>query len=221
MGVLRMAWRNLWRHRRRTWLTTGAMIFSNVILVFMTSMQVGMYQMMIDNTLQAFSGHLQIQAEGYQDSPRMRTSVPDVIQLADEARRALPDASVAARASGFALASSEQRSFGIQVTGVQPGWEPLVSTIPGLVREGRFLDDPDAAEIVLGAVMARNLKVSVGDEVTLEAQRRPEYRRGLRHGRLMKTGRSARRTCRPVACRAGGRLSRRRRCSRRLDRRAK
>ena len=51
--TLRMAWRNLWRHRRRTWLTVGAMIFSNIILVFLISLQLGMYGMMINNTLRA------------------------------------------------------------------------------------------------------------------------------------------------------------------------
>jgi ABC-type lipoprotein release transport system permease subunit len=164
---LRLAWRNLWRHSRRTWLTATAMVFSNVLLVFMISLQVGSYEMMINNTLQAFSGHLQVQAAGYNDNPKMRSSVPDVESLTGQVRAALPDASVAARAAGFALASSEERSFGIQVMGVQPAYEPLVSTIPGLVSEGRYLDDPDAAEIVIGSVMARNLKVSVGDEITL------------------------------------------------------
>jgi ABC-type lipoprotein release transport system permease subunit len=74
---------------------------------------------------------------------------------------------VTARGAAFALASSEKRSFGIQVTGVQPEFEPGVSTLPGLVSEGRFLQDPDAAEIVIGSVMARNLKVQPGDELTL------------------------------------------------------
>jgi ABC-type lipoprotein release transport system permease subunit len=165
--TLRMAWRNLWRHSRRTWLTATAMIFSNVLLVFMISLQFGSYEVMISNTLRAFSGHLQIQAEGYNDNPKMRSSVPDVETLAAQARADLPGASVAARAVGFALASSEQRSFGIQVTGVQPGFEPAVSTIPGLVTEGRYLSDPAAAEIVIGSVMARNLKVVAGDEMTL------------------------------------------------------
>ena len=164
---LRLAWRNLWRHSRRTWLTATAMIFSNVLLVFMISLQFGSYEMMISNTLQSFSGYLQVQAEGYNDDPKMRSSVPGVLDLASAVRTALPEAGVAARAAGFALASSEQRSFGIQVIGVQPGHEPLVSTLPGLVKEGRFLDDPNAAEIVIGSVMARNLKVGVGDEITL------------------------------------------------------
>ena len=67
--ILRMAWRNIWRHKRRTWLTATAMIFSNVLLVFMIALQFGSYDMMIDNTLKMFSGHLQVQAEGYQDNP--------------------------------------------------------------------------------------------------------------------------------------------------------
>ena len=54
--ILRMAWRNLWRQGKRTWLTVGAMIFSNSLLVFSISLQFGSYQMMIDNSLQAFSG---------------------------------------------------------------------------------------------------------------------------------------------------------------------
>lgn len=165
--TLRMAWRNLWRHKRRTWLTASAMIFSNVLLVFMISLQFGSYQMMIGNTLQALSGNLQVQAAGYNDDPKMRNSVAAIVALAGRVREALPGAQVTARAAGFALASSEQRSFGIQVIGVQPDHEPHVSTLPGLVTQGRYLENASAAEIVIGAVMARNLKVSVGDELTL------------------------------------------------------
>jgi putative ABC transport system permease protein len=167
MLSLRMAWRNLWRHKRRTWLTATAMIFSNVLLVFMISLQLGSYDMMIDNTLRAFSGHVQIQAEGYQDNPKMRLSVPDVTGLAQSVREVLPEARVAARAAAFALASSDQRSIGIQVFGVQPDREPGVSTVPGLLKQGRFLEKSDSAEIFIGSVLARNLKVSTGDEITL------------------------------------------------------
>jgi ABC-type lipoprotein release transport system permease subunit len=162
-----MAWRNLWRHKRRTWLTTTAMIFSNVLLVFMISLQFGSYDMMINNTLQAFSGHIQVQREGYNDNPKIRSSIPDIVPLADRMRHSVPDVSIAARGSAFALASSEQRSLGIQVIGVEPDFEPAVSTFPGLISQGSFLQNSDAAEIVIGAVLARNLKVSVGDELTL------------------------------------------------------
>ena len=165
--VLRLAWRNLWRQPRRTWLTVGAMVFSNVLLVFMISLQVGMYGLMIDNTLQAFTGHMQVQAPGYIDEPKMRLTVPDIVPLADSLRQHLGTDAVAARGSTFALASSEERSFGIAIYGVEPEFEPVVSTIPGLLEAGRYLNDTMAAEIVIGEVLARNLKVEIGDEITL------------------------------------------------------
>jgi len=165
--VFRLAWRNLWRQPRRTWLTTGAMVFSNVLLVFMISLQFGMYGLMIDNTLKVMTGHLQVQARGYKDEQKIRQVLPDVVGLADRMRSALPDAEVAARGSAFALASSEDRSYGIRVYGVEPAYEPTVSSLPGLVRDGRYLGQPDAPEIVIGSVLARNLRVGTGDELTL------------------------------------------------------
>jgi putative ABC transport system permease protein len=164
-GVL--AWRNLWRHKRRTWLTVGAMIFCNTLLVFLISLQLGSYQMMIDNTLSAFTGHIQIQHDAYNEEQKMHQSVPSVVQLASTARTALgSEANVAARGVAFALASSVERSFGIQLIGVQPKFESQVSTFPGLISEGRYLADSDAPEIVIGAILAQNLKVTVGDELT-------------------------------------------------------
>jgi ABC-type lipoprotein release transport system permease subunit len=165
--IFRLAWRNIWRHPRRTWLTAGAMVFSNVLLVFMISLQVGMYGMMIDNTLQVLSGHMQVQAPGYNDEQKMRQIVPDVVPLADKLRRELQIDTVAARAWAFGLVSSEERTYGVGVFGVEPDFEPEVSTIPGLVKSGRYLSDSGASEVVLGAVLARNLRVEVGDELTL------------------------------------------------------
>ena len=164
--VLRMAWRNLWRHGRRTWLTVGAMIFSNSLLVFSISLQFGSYSMMIDNSLQTFSGHIQLQHRDYLDHPKMRYVIADITTRAQDLRGDLGLQSVSARASGFALASSEDRSHGIQLLGVDPAHEPLVSTFPGLVTEGRYLQPGAGEEIVIGSILARNLRVGVGDEIS-------------------------------------------------------
>lgn len=165
--VLRLAWRNLWRHPRRTWLTVGAMVFSNTLLVFMISLQFGMYGLMIDNTLQVFTGHMQVQAPGYKDDQKMRQTVPDVVALASRLRDEFRSESIAARGWAFGLASSDERSYGIGIFGVEPEFEPRVSSIPGLIKEGRYLGDNNATEIVIGAILARNLRVETGDEITL------------------------------------------------------
>jgi ABC-type lipoprotein release transport system permease subunit len=163
----RLAWRNLWRHRRRTLLTVAGMVFCNSLLVVLITLQLGSYRMMIDNALAATTGHLQIQHEAYLQQPQMRHSVPQVRVLAEELRALGLPASVAARASTFVLASSETRTLGIAVQAVEPRREPAVSSLPGLVRQGRYLVAPEAAEIVLGVALARNLGVEPGDELVL------------------------------------------------------
>ncbi|MEH6583983.1 MAG: FtsX-like permease family protein [Halioglobus sp.] len=163
----RLAWRNLWRHGRRTWLTVGAMVFCNALLVFMISFQLGSYSMMIDSSLSVLTGHLQIQQKQYNSEQRMRYSIPNGVALATELRDKSGIDAMAARGTTFALASSEDRSFGIQVMGVQPEFEPRVSNIPGLVKTGRYLQGNATDEIVIGSVLARNLKIEVGEEITL------------------------------------------------------
>lgn len=162
-----LAWRNLWRHRRRTWLTASAIAFAAMLLVFMITLQLGAYDMMIDTSLRVYTGQMQVQREGYQDKPQMRSTLPRGAQLAAELRQATGLDAVAARAQGFALVATDERSYGVPVVGVQPEFEPRVSTLPHLVKEGRYLSGPDAQEVVIGAALARNLRVGIGDELTL------------------------------------------------------
>ena len=63
------------------------MIFSNVLLVFMISLQFGSYDMMIENSLKAFSGHVQVSAKGYSDEPIMRLVIEDIESRAEQIRR--------------------------------------------------------------------------------------------------------------------------------------
>ena len=165
--TLRLAWRNLWRHKRRTWLTVGAMIFSNLLLVFMISLQLGSYEMMIDNTLKSYTGHMQVQRVDYLDDPKMRYSFNSIVPLAEDLRKQLASDRIAARGVAFAMTSSEQRSYGLQIIGVEPNHEPKVSTLPGLIKKGQYFTDLNAEQIIIGRVLARNLRVDIGDELTL------------------------------------------------------
>lgn len=168
MGTLwRLAWRNLWRHKRRTWLTASAIAFSAMLLVFMITLQLGAYDMMIDTTLRVYTGQMQVQRAGYQEKRQMRATVPDAVPLAARLREHTGYATIAVRAQGFALASSAVRSYGVPVIGVQPEYERGVSTLPHLIKEGRYLADSGAQELVVGRVLARNLKLQIGDELTL------------------------------------------------------
>jgi putative ABC transport system permease protein len=169
---LRLAWRNLWRNPRRTVLTLSAVAFATTILVFMVALQRGGYGAMIESAVSVFTGHLQVQARGYHDDPRLETSLAGASAL--EARvAAVPGVrAVAARAEAYALVSSPSRTYGAAIVGVEPRREPALSTVPRLVADGRFLDSPRAEEAVVGRTLARNLSLSVGDQLTVLGQGR-------------------------------------------------
>jgi len=170
MGIVfSLAWRNLWRNRRRTWLTAGAITFSTVLLVGWIPIQFGTYDIMINASLSVFPGHAQIQRPGYQDKPKIRNAIDNAEQLAQSLRASHNELyqGIAVRGQAFALLSSGSRSYGAQVVGVQPQFEGKTSSIPGVVKQGHYLSGIDAQEMVIGSALARNLKIKVGDEVTL------------------------------------------------------
>ena len=64
---LKLAWRNLWRNRRRTLITVASIFFGVLLSTLMSSMQEGTYSSMIDNVVKFYSGYAQIHDEEYWD----------------------------------------------------------------------------------------------------------------------------------------------------------
>jgi putative ABC transport system permease protein len=165
--LVAMAWRNLWRQPVRTGLSLLSIAFASAILVFMLSFQLGVYGTMKANALRLFDGFAQIQPRGYADDPDLTKTIDDPHAVAERAVEVPGVAAAAPRATSYAILASGERSFGAAVYGVDPTTEPKVSTLPATIREGRYLDAGDAATIVIGDALARNLGVGLGDRVTI------------------------------------------------------
>lgn len=165
--ILRLAWRNIWRYPRRTGLTMAAIAFAASLLVFIITLQLGSYDMMIENNLKVLTGHFQVQRVGYLDKPKMRSTIVHAEQLAEELRPINGIVDIAVRANGFALVASEERTYGVQVIGVETVHESNLSTLPGRIQRGQFLSNDTAQEVIIGEALAHNLKVKIGDELTL------------------------------------------------------
>lgn len=164
---LTLAWRNLRRNRRRTLLSAGGIGFASALLVFVLSMQTSQYQLMLRASVNSGTGYLQVQAEGYLDEPRMWLVVSDppvVRARLDEEERVLASTP---RAEGFSLLASAAHAQGALVVGIDPAAEVRVSNIAEGLRQGSFLAGDDFGRGVIGALLAQNLGVGVGDAVTI------------------------------------------------------
>ncbi len=126
--------------------------------------------MMINVATTVYHGHMQVQREGYLEDPSIRKVIHDASEVRAAVQAVPGVVAVSTRGQAFALASSEERTFGVQVVGVVPEEERQVSSLPSNVRIGTYLGSHEGYEAVIGAPLARNLRVELGDEVTLLGQ---------------------------------------------------
>jgi len=169
---VKMAWRNIWRNPRRTVLTICAIAFSSLLLVFMLSFQFGSYETMINTSVKIQTGHLQVQAEGYQDKKTIRLVVPNPAAVGEILERIPHIQAFTFRGQAFSLVSSKDRTYGALVTGIDPIREIQVSRLKKLIRKGSFLSESDNNQALVGKLLARNLRLELGDELTLLGQGR-------------------------------------------------
>ena len=168
----KMAWRNIWRNPRRTILTIGAIAFASLLLVFMLSFQFGSYETMINTSVKIQTGHLQIQALDYQEKKNIRLVVPEPAKIAEILQTIPHITAYTYRGQAFSLISSNERTYGVAVTGIDPEREAHVSRLKSLIREGGFLTAEDTDQALIGRLLAQNLRVKLGDELTVVGQGR-------------------------------------------------
>jgi putative ABC transport system permease protein len=169
---IKMVWRNIWRNPRRSILTILAIVFAIMLLVFMLSWQFGSYDTMINTAVKVHTGHVQVQAEGYRDRMDIWLVVPDP----DAVLRVLGDIpeieASTVRANAFTLVSSEDRTYGVLLIGIDPEKEAEVSTLKKLIRRGEYLGKNDSNTALVGELLAENLKADIGDELVILGQGR-------------------------------------------------
>ncbi|MEM9552840.1 MAG: FtsX-like permease family protein [Acidobacteriota bacterium] len=165
MMIFTLAWRNLWRQRRRTTFGLTAVAVTTAVVVFLPSLQAGSYASMIKAYLGLLDGYAQVQTPEYLDTPAMRESFEISAPLRETLDELPAGVGVSERGIAYVLLSSGARSLGAQVIGAAPHAEPLVSTLPTDLVAGVYLERDD--QIVLGETLARNLQVALGDTVTL------------------------------------------------------
>ena len=168
--LLKLAWRNIWRNKKRSLITISSVLFAVLLAILFKSLEVGSYGQMIENMVRYSTGYIQIQDVLYEEEPSMDHSLlfDENLKsvLADHAEKI---AFTVPRIQHFALAATPTQTRGVMVMGIDPGAELKMNDLTENLIEGDFLtiDDPD---IVLANGLAEILGVTVGDSLVLLGQ---------------------------------------------------
>ena len=138
---LKIAWRNLWRNKRRTLITSASVFFAVFFAVIMRSYQLGSYDSMIQNFIESYSGYLQVQHIKYQDNPSVDYSFDYSDTLSLEISSVRNVVSISPRIESFALASSGTQTKGVIVIAIDPEKEKRFSNPENKLVKYRITND--------------------------------------------------------------------------------
>jgi len=169
---LKLAWRNLWRNKRRTVITITAIMFAVLAAVLMQSVNRGSYEVMIDRMVSFNTGYIQVQDYRYDDE----ASLDNSFYYDEELREKILNADgridkIVPRIETFMLAANDQSTRGAVVFGVDAEKEHQFNEIKNTLAEGRFFDQGEQAAVI-GKGLANRLQLSVGDTLALIGQGR-------------------------------------------------
>lgn len=167
--LLKIAWRNVWRHRRRTIIIMLAMGFTMALLLFYDGLITGFSQAIYGNAIQLLSGNIQVHAQGYGakvgQKPLLPLADPQVVM--EIAAQQPQVTAVLPRISTAGMATSREGAFSVGIVGLDPETEAPHSAIAKNISAGRFLQRGDGDQIVIGQGLATAMGVEVGDRITL------------------------------------------------------
>lgn len=168
---LQLAWRNIWRNKRRTAIILTAVVIGVWSMILLGSLMRGMAIGMIKNGISTLTGHIQIHQNGYRNDPAIENSIADPRVVEDVLRKALPpDALWSPRVRVNAVASNARHSSGVTLVGIDPASEARISFIGGAISQGRYLKPDEKNGILVGEALLEKFDTRPGRKLVLMSQ---------------------------------------------------
>lgn len=164
-----LAWRNIWRNKRRSLITILSITFAVLLACIMRSMQLGSYDRMIENSVRFYTGYIQIHKEGYWDDKVIDNSFEYDSQKLARVNALEGVQTYVPRLESFALASYKEQTKGTMVMGIDPERENELTRVRNKLVAGEYLKYGDEG-VLLSQGLAGYLKAQVGDTVVLLGQ---------------------------------------------------
>ncbi len=167
MILVKLAWRNIFRNKRRTLIAATAIGIGLTALIFIDAFMIGMEETMIRTATASFLGDAQIHREGFRDAQEVSLTV----QALDSVTESLAKEEIVAHFTQRTLASSMITSpaniSAISLVGVHPPTEKFLSLIDDAITEGAYFEGDNSRDIVIGAKLAEILEIGLGDRVVV------------------------------------------------------
>ncbi len=166
----KIAWRNLWRNKRRSMITISSVFFAILLAMLMRSMQNGSYGLMERDAIRNSTGFIQVHAKDYWEDKTIDNTFENTKSLLQQVSSEQNVSQVIPRLESFALASTGNITKGVGIVGTIPAIENTITKLESRVVEGEYFINKIDNGVLLGDALAKYLELGVGDTVVLLSQ---------------------------------------------------
>ncbi len=165
----KLAWRNIWRNKRRSLITMASVFFA--VLMACTSMSLinGINDNMVRNVVSFYTGYVQVHQKGYWDEQTMDNTFENNDKLQAQLKTMPHITGMVPRLESFSLASTETFTKGVMVIGTEAEAEDKLTGLKKKLIEGQYLQNDKPGALVAEG-LAKYLKLKVNDTIVLIGQ---------------------------------------------------
>jgi len=168
--LMLIAWRNIWRNRKRSLIILAAVAFGIWAGLFSMGLMNGMYDQMIATGVSTRLGHIQIHTPDFRERPDVTKTIPDGPAVLQQVRGRDDVLAAAGRSVVSGMATSPETATGVTVLGIDPAADAGVFDVAEYILEGDWFQTDRRNPIVIGAKLAERLDVRLGKKVVLQGQ---------------------------------------------------
>ena len=168
--MLKMAFRNIFRQKRRSLLTALTMLGGYTLAAVAIGFTDGSFNNIVNAFTRSRLGHIQVHARGYLNRPSLNKVIRNYREIGRVIEETPEAEAWAPRVYSAGLASIGERTDAARIIGIDPVLETKATHFDKKITRGRVFSTAASREIILGTGLAQNLKASVGDDVVLVSQ---------------------------------------------------
>ncbi len=161
-----MAWRNLWRNRRRTLVTLSGITFGVLLATVFTGMGDASYTNMINLAARMGGGHVTIQHPEFQDTPSLKRTIDHVSANVAVAQSTPNVRRATVRITGNAMLATARENTGAFFIAFDPTDEDTTTlSVLEALSAGQMFSSARDKGVILGEKLAENLGLTLGKKV--------------------------------------------------------
>ena len=165
--LIKLAWRNLFRNKRRTIIASVAISIGLAVLIFADAFWVGMKENMIRTATASFLGDGQVHRKGFRDTQAVEMTINQLDEVIGGLSQEAIVQQFTPRTFAFGMITSAANVSAISLVGIQPSTERFLSQIDDTIRAGTYFEGDNNRDIVIGAKLAELLEVTLGSRVVV------------------------------------------------------